>query len=83
MNQKRLTQAAGVLAGAAVLAACFFLIRRPYRRSPISRSDFLLNTFVTVTLYDTDDEELLTQCMALCREIRKPIQQDYRGQRDL
>ena len=68
MNQKRLTQAAGVLAGAAVLAACFFLDQKTVPQEPISRSDFLLNTFVTVTLYDTDDEELLTQCMALCRE---------------
>ena len=68
MNQKRLTQAAGVLAGAAVLAACFFLDQKTVPQEPISRSDFLLNTFVTVTLYDTDDEGLLTQCMALCRE---------------
>lgn len=68
MNKKQLTGAAGVLAGFAVLAACFLLDRRAVPAEPISRSDFLLNTFVTVTIYDSDDEDLLTQCMALCRE---------------
>ena len=33
----------------------------------ISRSDFLLNTFVTVTLYDTDDESILDDSLALCK----------------
>lgn len=41
---------------------------RPKQTEPISRSDFLLNTFVTVTLYDSGDEAILEQCMALCRE---------------
>lgn len=50
------------------LAALFL---RPKQTEPVSRSDFLLNTFVTVTLYDSEDEELLEQCMALCREYEK------------
>ena len=35
---------------------------------PVSRSGFLLNTFVTVTLYDSEDEAILDGCMDLCRE---------------
>ena len=38
------------------------------QKEPISKSDFLLNTFVTVTLYDTDKEEILDGAMDVCRE---------------
>lgn len=51
-----------------LLSCMAALIMRPKKTEPISRSDFLLNTFVTVTLYDGGDEEVLEQCMALCRE---------------
>lgn len=37
-------------------------------RTPLSRSDFLLNTFVTITLYDSDDSSILDDSMALCKE---------------
>ena len=30
---------------------------------PIRRQDFLFDTIVTVTLYDKEDEALLSQCM--------------------
>lgn len=50
-------------------AVCGLILSfRPKNREPISRSDFLLNTFVTVTLYDSDDAEILEQCMTLIRE---------------
>lgn len=50
-------------------AACgLILFLRPRQLKPISRSDFLLNTFVTVTLYDSEDTAILDQAMALCRE---------------
>lgn len=67
MNRRKLT----LLIGALVLffAACSLaLTLRPEQTQPISRSDFLLNTFVTVTLYDSEDPEILNQCMELCRE---------------
>lgn len=49
--------------------ACFLLLMlRPKQTEPISRSDFLLNTFVTVTIYDSKDTSLLEQCMAMCME---------------
>lgn len=51
------------------LAACgLILYLRPKQSEPISRSDFLLNTFVTVTLYDSEDTAILDQAMAMCRE---------------
>lgn len=34
---------------------------------PITKSGFMLNTFVTVTLYDKDDPEILKKSMDLCR----------------
>lgn len=67
MNRRKLT----LLIGALVIffAACgLALTLRPEQTQPISRSDFLLNTFVTVTLYDSEDQEILNQCMELCRE---------------
>lgn len=67
MNRRKLT----ILIGALVIffAACGLALGlRPKHTQPISRSDFLLNTFVTVTLYDSEDEEILNQCIALCRE---------------
>ena len=54
----------------ALLAVIFLgctaaLLLRPKKTEPISRSDFLLNTFVTVTLYDTEEESLLDSCIEL------------------
>ncbi len=57
-----------ILVGILLLGCCSALILRPKNREPIQRTDFLLNTFVSVTLYDSGDEETLEQCMALCRE---------------
>ena len=48
--------AAAVLVCASVLAAGGCGRRQA---EPVSRSDFLLNTFVTVTLYDSEDEAIL------------------------
>ncbi len=41
------------------------------RKDPITKSDFLLNTFVSVTIYDSQDERLLDGCMELCREYER------------
>ena len=57
-----------VLVAILLLGSCTALVLRPKHKDPIQRTDFLLNTFVTVTLYDSGDEEILDQCMALCRE---------------
>lgn len=52
----------------AVILFLFLLGLRGGRPEPISRSAFLLNTFVSVTLYDTRDEAVLDHAMELCRE---------------
>ncbi len=63
MVRKKMGAVLGLALGAAfVFAGC----GRP--AEPVSRSGFLLNTFVTVTLYDTEDENILDGCMELCRE---------------
>lgn len=51
-----------------VLGCGAALMLRPKTTEPISRSDFLLNTFITITLYDTEDETILDSCVELCRE---------------
>lgn len=35
---------------------------------PISASSFLLNTFVTITIYDSQDTTILDQCLTICKE---------------
>ena len=57
-----------ILVAVLLLGCSAALVLRPKHKDPIQRTDFLLNTFVTVTLYDSGDEEILDQCMALCRE---------------
>lgn len=37
----------------------------------IRSTDFKLNTVVTVTIYDSDEESLLTECMSLCDKYEK------------
>lgn len=41
-----------------------FLLRKP--AEPVTKTDFKLNTVVTVTIYDSGDESLLDGCMELC-----------------
>lgn len=33
---------------------------------PITITDYKLNTYVTITIFDSDDQNLLDECMALC-----------------
>lgn len=67
MKQKNTKILCGILL---LLFAAFGLAlsMRPKQIEPISRSAFLLDTFVTVTLYDKEDPAILDQCIALCKE---------------
>ena len=38
---------------------------------PVSRSAFALDTFITVTLYDSEDTEILDGCIKLCQDYEK------------
>lgn len=49
-----------------LLAAPLFGCQAPKTTSPVTRTSFLLNTVVTVTIYDSQDEALLDACMELC-----------------
>ena len=46
---------------------------------PVTRSSFLLNTFVTVTLYDTEDQTILDGCMTLCSDYEKLLSKTLEG----
>ena len=52
-----------------VAAVIFFFNRYAFTASqnePITVTDYNLNTYVTVTIYDSTDTALLDECMALC-----------------
>ncbi len=40
----------------------------PLLSKPLSRSDFLLDTIITITLYDRGNDALLEECFALCQK---------------
>ena len=42
---------------------------RERETEPISKTDYLLNTIVTVTLYDSQDESILDGALELCRKL--------------
>lgn len=63
-----------ILIGTAWLAGC-----SRKNADPVSRSSFLLNTFVTVTLYDSQDEKLLDGCISLCSEYEKLLSKTLEG----
>jgi thiamine biosynthesis lipoprotein len=49
------------------------------RVDPLSKSDFMLNTFVTVTLYDEDDPKILSDCLDLCRSYENIFSKTIEG----
>ena len=46
---------------------------------PISKSGFLLNTYVTVTIYDKDDPKILEGCLELCRSYENMLSKTLEG----
>lgn len=50
-----------------LILCCIFLIGCASENSnPISISEFKLNTIVTITIYDSQNTQLLEECMAIC-----------------
>ncbi len=49
------------------------------RVEPLSKSGFMLNTFVTVTLYDEDDPKILSDCLDLCRSYENIFSKTIEG----
>ena len=78
---KRFPRLAPVL-GAAVLLAALCFIKPPGTTPadlPIHRSDFLLNTFVDIAIYDSKDESILDGAMDLCREYENRFSRTLAG----
>lgn len=68
MNRKMNMTGALILAAAVWLSGC-----AKSKPEPVSRSVFLLNTFVTVTLYDPADETVLGNALNLCSEYEQRL----------
>ena len=43
------------------------------KNSPITRSGFALDTFITISIYDSDDTALLDECFAICDAYEKQL----------
>ena len=66
----RLRIAAGIFAGAAVLSLCGCgktTFSFP-SSAPIQRTEFLLNTFVDIKIYDSNDTSILDDAVAICKD---------------
>lgn len=49
------------------------------KMEPVSKSGFLLNTYVTVTIYDNDDPKILDGCLELCRFYENMLSKTIEG----
>lgn len=70
---------AGIVLAAALLFLYSFLGGKKKETEPITRSDFALDTFITVTLYDTEDASVLDGCMELCQDYEKLLSKTIEG----
>lgn len=73
MNQalfRRLISAASVFAAIPVLtlSGCGALPHPQAVSEPVGRTDFLLNTFVDIKLYDSNDTNILDDAIAICKD---------------
>ncbi len=64
--KKRILAIIGVLTFALILLSLLNGQDSGYEGNAITKSDYKLNTYVTVTIYDSDNEALLDECMKLC-----------------
>lgn len=70
IETRRFFRIGAVFAG--ILAAV--LILRQFRTpDPITKSGFFLNTFISVTLYDSDNEEILDNALQICRDYENQL----------
>lgn len=67
---QRLRFAACIFAGAAILglSGCGKLPLSAGTSVPIQRTEFLLNTFIDIKIYDTDDTSILDDAIAICKD---------------
>jgi thiamine biosynthesis lipoprotein len=74
MKKQHRLKAAVLLAAAGIL-----LVGCDGKKEPVSRSAFLLNTFVTVTVYDPKDEAALEGALELCSDYEKKLSKTVEG----
>ncbi len=61
-----------ILTAIFLMSLCIFIIvfyrssNTPSSNEPITVTDYKLNTYVTITIYDSDDTTLLDGCLAIC-----------------
>lgn len=69
-NFRRLGIAACLFLGisASFLTGCQGTAAKQTSGTPIQRTDFLLNTFVDIKIYDSDDTTILDDAMAICKD---------------
>ncbi len=70
-TMKRLFLSACVLAGISVsgLSGCGSFSQFKTASEPIQRTEFLLNTFVDIKIYDSNDTTILDDAMAICKDL--------------
>ena len=78
---RRARFAAGIMLCASIflgLTGCQFAL--PSRPSePIQRTDFILNTFVDIKIYDSRDTSILDDAMALCKDYEAQFSRTMEG----
>lgn len=77
MQKIKKSAAAAVFLAAA--ASVWLLSGCARKIEPITKSSFMLNTFVTVTLYDSDDPDILNGCLELCRSYENVFSKTIKG----
>ena len=67
---KRLPIAAGIFIGAVSLSLCGCgkTVLPTSSSAPIQRTEFLLNTFVDIKIYDSNDTSILDDAIAICKD---------------
>lgn len=68
-----------VVLAAAALFLYSFLGGAEKKTEPITKSAFALNTFITITLYDTEDTAILDRCIELCEDYEAMLSKTAEG----
>ena len=75
----RLSACAFIGSAVLSLSGCGNPVLSPKSQTPIQRTDFLLNTFVDIKIYDTTDTTILDDVMALCKDLEAQFSRTIEG----
>lgn len=74
------SSACAVIAAAVLsISGCGNQVLPPKSQAPIQRTDFLLNTFVDIKIYDTTDTTILDDAMAICKDLEARFSRTIEG----